>query len=348
MVKTRHLLLAAALIFSFQTVTAQDQKLTPINADDQAADQFTTRFANASHALTPAGRETPDSTLRIVSTDRKNGSGGRDHHSPFFFPADLSKFDPNGAVVPQATLHNIFINQPPSAWGNPVGFLNDLNHSNFIHIVDQYVGVDFDGRYPVGQSFSATVTPASGFPNKPQNIITFNQIVGLVHGAGSITGTGYDHIFNVFIPPGADTCFPTNPPNQVCFSPDNPNSFVFCAFHTSGTFSDIGHVLITVIPETGVPGCGTFQPSANGLVADSVDSSLSHEVFETITDPDGDAFIVLGGGALQFEEIGDVCVSAFSDAGAAFDPTFKVGGHLYSIQLEYSNRRHGCASRPQD
>jgi hypothetical protein len=169
--------------------------------------------------------------------------------------------------------------------------------------------------------------------------------VGLVHAAGSLAGGGLGNVFNIFIPPGVDTCFAGN---TSCFSPDHPSTFAFCAFHASVIFSDIGLVLFTVEPETGVPGCASQQPSPNGIVADSVDDTLSHETFETITDPRGNAFRARSSLDLRGAEIGDVCQPVGNNQAQFLVPTFRVNGHPYAIQLEYSNRGHGCFSRPVD
>lgn len=343
MTKARIVLIAIALAVSTASLLAQDQ-LTPTAADEIAAAQATSPNMIGSRALTDVGRRSHAADLTIAS-NRADRDGDHDG-GPALFPADLSKFSPTAKTLQTTTLHNIFINQPASAWGDPVRFQNDLNHSELIHITDQYVGVDFDGRYPLGKSFTAKVTPAAGFPGSTtNNIITINQVITLLHAAGSIVGTGHDHVFNVFIPPGTDTCFPGN---VACFSPDSPNNFFFCAFHSFVTFSDIGQVLFTVLPETGVPGCSSLQPSPNGIVADSVDSTMSHELFETITDPDLDAFLALSSLDLFGFEIGDVCQPAGNSQGQFLVPTFRVHEHLYAIQLEYSNRGHGCFSRPVD
>jgi hypothetical protein len=340
MLKIRIATFVMALALSSLTVVAQDQ-ITTSPADDQAAAQASF-FASANRALTDAGRSSRESDRRISASPASNrGHGGG--NGPALFPADLGQFSPTGAVVTTATQHNIYINQPPSAWGNPAGFIADLNKSDFIHISDQYLGVDFTNRYPLGASFGAIVTPGAAFPGKPANIITQAQIISLVHAAASRVGTGYNHIFNVFIPPGVDTCFPGN---RVCFAPDSPNNFFFCAYHGSGTFPDIGHVVFTVEPETGVIGCQSAQPSPNGVVADSVDSTLSHELFELVTDPDGDAWFVLGSLDLFGFEIGDVCQDAGNDKGEFLNPPFRVNGHLYAIQKEYDNHGHGCFTRP--
>ena len=77
---------------------------------------------------------------------------------------------------------------------------------------------------------------------------------------------------------------------QANYSPDNPATFAFCAFHASVNFSDVGHVLFTVEPFQNVPGCAVGKPSPNGVLVDSTASVLSHQLIETITDPDGDAW----------------------------------------------------------
>ena len=62
-----------------------------------------------------------------------------------------------------------------------------------------------------------------------------NDILGIVHAAAKIAGTGYTHIYHVFIPKGVDTCMDEGP----CYSPDNGNSFVFCAYHFTVKFADL-------------------------------------------------------------------------------------------------------------
>lgn len=350
MSKTRITLSAAVLALCSSILLAQNQKITPGPADSAAASQITSLNVSANRSLTNAGLASSQSTLIIGNSSRgHDGDGG----GPVLFPADLSKSirNPNAPVVPNATLHNVYINALPDAWGDPAGFIKDLNHSDFIHITDQYVGVDFNRRYPLGLSFLASVTPGAAFPpsklnpNPPTNVITFDQVVALVHAAASITGAGYDQVFNIFIPPGEDTCFPGN---TICFSPDNGDTFAFCAFHASLDFSDVGHVLFTVDPETGVPGCASQQPSPNGIVADSVDSTYSHELFETFTDPDGNAWFVRGSLDLGGAEIGDECQPTGNRQEQFLVPTFRLNGHPYAIQLEYDNHGHGCFSRPVD
>lgn len=316
------------------------QKITITPGDEVAAQQAHVTL-NAMRALTDRGSDTSRSEL-IQGQNPSERHSGNNH--PVLFPADL-RTKPGRPVLQTTTLHNIFINDPPSAWGDPVGFLNDLNHSQLIHITDQYVGVHFDNRYPQGQGFNANVTPGAAFPDvTTANIITIEQVAELVHAAATISGSGLDHLYNVFIPPGTDIC--QDEANTVCFSPDHPDTFAFCAFHGAFGFTD-GTVLFTVSPETGVTFCSSQQPSPNGLVADSVDDTLGHEVIEAITDPLLNAWFNRDDLDLGGAEIADECQPQGNAQGQFLVPTFRVNGHLYAIQLEYSNRGHACFSRPQ-
>ena len=71
-----------------------------------------------------------------------------------------------------------------------------------------------------------------------------------------------------------DTCFDLT---SVCYSPDNPPSFAFCGYHGSVTYSDIGHVLLSVEPFQNVDGCSVTTPTPNGALVDSTANVLSIE-----------------------------------------------------------------------
>jgi len=332
---------AAAFVLASTMLVAQDQTVTITPADEAAAQQATIQL-NAQRALTDAGSDASRSQLMQGQNRSQRRGEGR---GPALFPADLST-QPNAPTLATTTLNNVFINQPPSAWGDPIGFLTDLNRSDLIHITDQYVGTHANNRYPQGTAFGVTITPGASFPPATNNVITVGQLIAISHAVGAAGGTGLGHVYNLFIPPGTDVC--ANGANTSCFSPDHPSSFAFCAFHSFINFSDIGIVLIAVLPDTGVPGCASQQPSPNGIVADSVDSTTSHELIETITDPLLNAWFVRNDLDLGGAEIGDVCQPGGNAQGQFLVPTFRVNGHPYAIQLEYSNAGHGCFSKPQD
>jgi hypothetical protein len=266
--------------------------------------------------------------------------------SPGFYPADLTYF--GGATLTDMQSNNVYVNEEScgsvrTCWGNPARFLRDLNESSFIRLTDQYTGTR--GRYRVGESTSVTVTPTtSAFGT---NEITQDAIVNIVYNAASELGTGYGHEYHVFLPASIDTCFPGD---HVCYSPDNPATFVFCAYHGSIDFTDIGHVLVSVEPYQNVTGCQAFPPNPNGELADSTNSVLSHELIESITDPDvGSGWVAVNSLAVLGAEIGDLCepvgVQCLNNPYFC-DSYVTLNEHRYEIQLEYSNNYHACAPGP--
>jgi len=265
--------------------------------------------------------------------------------APGFYGEDVTYL--GGKVLKFTTSHPIYVNMDScggsvaSCWGDPKTFLTDLSNSNFIHVTDQYVGTTSNNRYPVGKESTATI-PLFG-----SNVVGLNDILAVVHAAAKIHGTGYGHVYHVFLPKGVDTCFP-QPLISVCYSPDNPSTFGFCAYHGSTTFSDIGHVLVSVEPFQNVPVCAEPPPNPNGALIDSTNNSLSHELIESITDPDPNlglpnkrnGWIAVSSRVAFGNEIGDLCVILTSD------PAMTLNGRKYQLQSEYSNRYHACAFAP--
>lgn len=210
-------------------------------------------------------------------------------------------------------------------------------------MVDQYVASTANGRYSTGASVFASYSFFAG-----DNVISQNALLAIVHAAvvklGASTHNGYGHIYHIFLPKGVDTCFDFA---NVCYSPDVPSSFVFCAYHGSVTFSDIGHVILSVEPYQNVPGCQGAPPDPNGILADSTNAILSHELIESITDPDPPT------GWVSFSsldtagfEIGDLCQPLGNKARQFLYPVLSLNGHKYELQLEYSNTYHACAPSP--
>lgn len=239
-------------------------------------------------------------------------------------PFDLTFF--GGPVLKQVVSHDVNINCPASCWatagrGTANNFLRNLGTSNFIHITDQYVGTTASNRYTVGVDTNLTMT-------LPQTVM-INTLISVIHASAvAAKSTGYGNEVHLFFPKGTDVCLDST----TCYSPDNPATFVFCAFHDSITFSDIGHVLFSVEPYQFVAGC--FLPTAvpHGVI-DATTSTLSHELIESITDPDPGA----GWFNTQFGfEIGDEC--------QGFNYNNNISGAFYSIQSEYSNAKQACVN----
>jgi hypothetical protein len=125
----------------------------------------------------------------------------------------------------------------------------------------------------------------------------------------------------------------------VCYSPDNPLTFAFCAYHSAMNIGGVD-VFYTVIPYEDVSGCMAPKPNPNSALIDSTNSPLSHELFETISDPfPGTGWVADNSSVEAGNEIGDICVGP--------DLSYVlVKGHTYQTQLEYSNARHGCVVAP--
>lgn len=258
--------------------------------------------------------------------------------SPGFYPDDLTFF--GGAVVRSLENHNVYVDcalPNGGCWGNPAKFLGDLSDSTFIHLTDQYVHTTATNRYPVGTAMSTSFALFT-------NTVGQSDLLSFVHAAAKRLGVGYGHIYHVFLPRGVDTCFDLT---SMCYSPDSIPTFAFCAYHGSVTFSDIGHVLFSVEPFQNVPGCQAAPPNPNGILADSTNSVLSHELIESITDPDPSSGWVANSSLLAMgAEIGDLCEPIGNAKLQFLDPVVSLNGHPYELQAEYSNKFHACATVP--
>lgn len=275
---------------------------------------------------------------------------GNDH---LRFPGDLTFL--GGPTVAFAESHPIFLASPDgttcpanTCWGDPDTFLNAYGRSGLAQITDQYVGQSARDRYTLGDQFVLPFAPSS-------TPLIDADIQAIVHNVAALSGeAGLNHIFHVFLPPGQDVCFDAT--FKVCYSPDNPSTFAFCAYHSAVTmFTDTGLVLYTVEPFQDVPICNVRPGTPNGPLIDSTNSILSHELTETITDPDplDPAWVNFTDMGLLGEEIGDECEFfvflqvAPNTFEPFFDPTtFRVGHQVFATQPEYSNTDHACAIRP--
>jgi hypothetical protein len=257
-----------------------------------------------------------------------------------FYPSQLFKAQSTGATMVFTQHHPIYIDPSScggvaSCWGNPAQFLTDLGKSTMIHLLDtQYVPSTVAVRYTLGTQFTVSqpIYPGtSGFPTFSEN-----DVLTAVHNAAKlINGTGLTHLYHVFLPRGVDHCMDEGP----CYSPDNLATWVFCAYHFTVKFADLpAKVYYTVEPFQDVPGCQAPTGTPNGQLADSTYGVLSHETFESITDPDITTGFRSLNNPLGAVEIGDLC--DFIIFGVS------LNGHAYAIQSEYSNKYEACATTP--
>ncbi|MGC1451379.1 MAG: hypothetical protein WA830_15220 [Candidatus Sulfotelmatobacter sp.] len=296
------------------------------------------------HALATSNPRAREGMTKINASHlaRAAGSSAASNGSTRY-PGDLQYN--GGSTVTTAMHHAIFVNPtssclPNSCWGDPIGFLRDLSSSNFIHVTDQYTGVQTSHRYPVGTNYIISYPVTTGTP-----LTDYDMEVIAYSAAAFSNQDGYGHIYHIFLVPGQDECFTSG--FSVCYSPDNPTTFYYCAYHSSFDVSGFGHVLYTVEPFQDVGGCDSRPGTPNGQLTDSTNNILSHETFETITDPDGTAWWNVLDNGLYGQEIGDECsFITFTPTGVYFDPSLvSLNGKSYAAQPEYSNRGHGCKTK---
>ena len=273
-----------------------------------------------------------------------------------------------GHTVRFATEYNIYVDVSnngncdsiASCWGDPAGFLHDLGHSRMIHITDQYVHAYDGDRYHV---FSKPITVTlTGLP--AGTALSDGDMQYIVYLVATSFGlpTGYHAIYNIFLPPGQDECQVAG----TCYSPDNPGTFYYCAYHNAALLPGMPMALYTVEPFQDVGGCSVRPHTGNGQLVDSTDSVLSHETFELITDPNTignpPGYWPTGwwnelSNAMFGQEIGDECsfLAITPPPPAVPGPTTSVyfapsrvnlNGHDYWIQPEYNNAAHACSTSP--
>ena len=263
------------------------------------------------------------------------GSSKRRAPRSIYYPEDVPYN--GGTVISSAQIHPVYVqtfwdNCSTACWGNPAQGIADLAASNFLHVVDPYVGFSQSNRYTLGQGSLWSLAP---FPSHAGNpVIGQSEILLLLYYAAYNFGTGYNHIYHVFLPPNIDTCIDLT---SSCYSPDHPSTFRFCGYHSSANFGS-GPIIFSVLPYADVPACRiTNGPNASGGhdLVDSTINVMSHETFEAITDP----VPFTGWYSAYFDqEIGDICAQYWL-------PT-TLNGTNYGLQAEYSNGYHACTNAP--
>lgn len=381
----RHTLTAAtgavAAFLALGTAHAQQQRVIKLTVSPTGYTQYVASHAqNGALHLMPANTPAGLATKRLGRFDLPMGDGGQpfgggDHNADgggTRYPGDLEYH--GGHVVRSAKEYLIYVNIPtmgnctsiPTCWGDPWGFLQDLGQSNFIHVVDQYVGAqdgaqggDQDGdRYRPSRDVIELTYPAiSPYTGTTEYSDLDMQTIVYAVTTGLGLPSGYHAIYDIFLPPGQDECAGPG----VCYSPDDPATFSFCAYHGTSELP-AGPTLYTVEPFQDVGGCSVRPNTPNGQLIDSTNNVLSHETIETITDPNVAGAWPTGwwnelDNGMFGQEIGDECSFLLvtppppavpgPTSSVYFDPSdVNLNGHPYAIQPEYSNSAHGCATGP--
>ncbi|HEY0393046.1 MAG TPA: hypothetical protein VGD01_01000 [Candidatus Elarobacter sp.] len=220
-----------------------------------------------------------------------------------------------GPTLSSSTSYNIYVNCAGTCWGttSPGTTLGKLSTSTLVHVIDQYTGSSANNRYPYGGGYQVNYSTSGTLQDQ--------DIYNIIHAVAVSVGTGYGKMYHVFLQSGVQQCSANA---GGCYAQNGG----YCAYHGNVDFGDIGHTIYSVEPYQAISGCS----SPNGKVVDSTISTLSHEFFEAITDPDvpnNVAWYNNYGG-----EIGDICRSSYGNV--------SLSGTTYNMQREYSNRISAC------
>jgi hypothetical protein len=242
-------------------------------------------------------------------------------------------------VLTSATSHVVYVNYNASVMGDQITFLKNLEGSSFFsYILKQYVpnmgafsvdpnphnlNIATQNGYQEVQKIPGD--PTSGWELLP---VTYYDIGQIRNATAAIANpSGINNIWHIILPnDGASVCEYIS--GQLsCWGPGGGMKNQ-CADHKpwNGPF---GTTYITEQQDVGV--CNTDSQ------ADGNSSTLSHELFETITDPD-----LWSGWHSGGSEIGDLCQDVSHWMALPVYDILNSTGTFYDIQPEWSNKDAHC------
>jgi hypothetical protein len=243
-----------------------------------------------------------------------------------------------GPVLSSVVNVPVFVNcpNPVACYGNVPLFLTQLQHSKMIHIVDQYMepnAITSNNRYQAGEPMS-TQYPISG--PLPYTSGSGQNALAIVHHAAVIGGAGFGHIYHILFPNGV----------EICDLPGDCEPDHYCADHGAVQFPDIGIVLTNLEAYQGGNCASHHYGTIPHTLIDATANALSHEIFESITDPYAQLSFQTQYGpyawldSTQNFEIGDLCEDDLLES------PVNLAGKTYTIQAEYSNKVGACTYSP--
>ena len=156
-----------------------------------------------------------------------------------------------------------------------------------------------------------------------------------------------DRMFFMFTAGGAEICDSSD--EESCTFPAQYSDSTWCGLHESYPNGRV--ILYAVIPDVVTTGCDPIPPNAvvspnHDPYADSVLTVVSHEQFETVTDPvlNGWTATINVQSEEPYPEIADLCVGHFG-AVAPDGSNVRLHGHPYLLQEEWSNSDGRCVLR---
>lgn len=257
------------------------------------------------------------------------------------------------AVLTSATSHVVYVNQT-STMGDQIAFLKNLEGSAFFsYILNQY---------ETPGTFSVDATPYQ---------ISVPQQNGYVLETMPLTGSSCPPGWYSYLPPGGTANECAYNQAQPYVDQDQIESAVKTLMGARVGPQHIWHVVVSAdvsmcrrvsgiltcwgVGDGMLNACGRHIGLQNSYgvayvteqqdmaacdtdtYADGISSTLSHELFETITDPDG-----LSGWRSNGDEIGDLCEGISHWIALPLYNPFTQTGTFYDIQPEWSNKDAHC------
>ena len=250
-------------------------------------------------------------------------------------------------------------NAPGSAVGNPIS------------VTQQYYDMSGPGGtksfvpyalHNGGTVFDTDPYPANGCTDSYTDANNQTVTLPTCLSAGQLFEELHSYIPAHHLPLGIDTEYFVLTPQGVGTCQDSASHSCaiaqYCAWHVDfGSPSNLaGQIILADLPWlSGTPGCDVdaalhVSPLYSSGI-DSVVGAFSHELAETMTDPDISGWYGSGG---DQDEIGDKCAFQYSvgqpagnltglpqtSGGAPYSTT--LSGRNYLLQMEYDNRAGGC------
>ena len=276
-----------------------------------------------------------------------------------------------GPVMRNPTNYLIFW-QPPGRAAFPAGyvagmekFFQSVGGTPFYAIVTQYndtTGAPVPNSTSLGApSFSDGSASTSGCTGAPGPItgpapncpLTDGDVQDEVSHAISVNpawgAPNVNKEYFVFTPSDVNECLGLDKDgiNQDCFIAGPKELSVFCAYHSFFSGNTV-YAYMPYAPLFAQNGCGGSTPYPNSVAVDVEISPVSHEMFESNTDPLINAWTGTGGGD---DEIGDKCAYDYGFI-AANGVNIVLNGFPVQIQREFSNNANndlgvgnGCTKR---
>jgi len=209
-------------------------------------------------------------------------------------------------------------------WGNPADFAPDerdgiddilrygFEGSPYLALADQYL-FGSEAKTHFGGNLFDSSAPPTGDP--------FTSVI-------------VAEVYNILSDNGQK---PDPSALYMVFTSNFPNENYYCAFHDLGIGPDGTVIHVIYVPNSNnTPLCWVQPPElscnhhSNGLQAAA--NSVAHELMESITDPNVDAWVSLP----TYNEIGDPCNFVYKRCVTLADET------VWQLQMIWSNKVHAC------